>query len=314
MISQRDIKLLWGRSGARCALCRSHLAHDKEHATGAFHLGEHAHIVAAESDGPRGTSPLSGAERDSYPNLILLCPTCHSRIDTGEPESYPVERLHHIKTTHELWVQSQLSSPSDLREDVAGDIYASLIDAAVSSCDLANWHRWVSAAYSAYQFWPLDAPDRIRAFRLRLVVASWPGTLPELEQALKTLAFAVQEALDQFLKHAREQDGSLRAEYFYHHAGDDPTEYRRLFEDFQRWQDECGWWLNEATKAANWLAEEVRAHINPRFFALEGRFGYTVDYGLSAYTYVSEYHIKERQRALQKLAAHAKRTRREPRT
>ena len=106
-IIQKDIKLLWGRAANRCSICRLELAQDKASISESFPLGEQAHIIAREPAGPRGHSVLSDSERDSYYNLILLCPT-HHRIVDENVEDYPTEKLHIIKAQHELWVRQSL--------------------------------------------------------------------------------------------------------------------------------------------------------------------------------------------------------------
>jgi HNH endonuclease len=100
-----DTKLLWGRAGAKCAICRSRLGQITDAGKPAL-LGEAAHIVAERTDGPRGTSILDINERNSYFNLMLLCPTCHTLIDK-DPLAYPPERLHMLKAQHELRVEGQ---------------------------------------------------------------------------------------------------------------------------------------------------------------------------------------------------------------
>ena len=106
-ITQKDIKLLWGRAANRCAICRNELSENKAAIAGQFPIGEQAHIVAEQENGPRGQSLLTSDERNSYHNLILLCPTHHKIIDKNT-EDYPVERLHILKSQHELWVQKSL--------------------------------------------------------------------------------------------------------------------------------------------------------------------------------------------------------------
>lgn len=106
-MASRDLKLLWGRAASTCALCRCRL--DAVSSDGASApIGEAAHIVAQSKIGPRGQSMLSAKERDSYLNLILLCPTCHTTID-ADPIGYPVEKLHMLKAEHELRVQGMSS-------------------------------------------------------------------------------------------------------------------------------------------------------------------------------------------------------------
>lgn len=290
-MTQRDIKLLWGRAGARCGICRLQLAHDKAHATGAFHVGEHAHIVAEESTGPRGASLLSPEERDAYPNRILLCPTCHETIDFGNPEAYPIEKLYQIKANHELWVQSQLSVATD-RQQADAQVYAGLVDAAAEGLNFDHWDAWVSNALSPYQFWSLKRPDGIEAYRVRIVRAVWPGTLTELEAALTTLAIAGHQAAHTFLQHAVPERDRLMAERFYKLRNYDQQEYQRLLGQFNRWQKRCYWWLYEATKAANWLADVVRRDLNPLFFAVEGRFAIAED-DVSSATKVLTYSPEE---------------------
>jgi hypothetical protein len=106
-IPQKDIKLLWGRAASLCSLCKAPLSADKIHADGAYLTGEQAHIVGEKDDAARGKSILPPDERDSYHNLILLCPQCHTTIDRNE-DDYPIERLHILKSKHELAVQARL--------------------------------------------------------------------------------------------------------------------------------------------------------------------------------------------------------------
>jgi len=107
-IVSKDIKLLWGASGNCCVICQTQLSHESSSSGAGFPLGEQAHIVAEEPSGPRGNSPLSIRERNSYHNLILLCPNDHALIDR-DVDAYPVERLYIIKSKHELWVRQALA-------------------------------------------------------------------------------------------------------------------------------------------------------------------------------------------------------------
>jgi hypothetical protein len=97
----KDIKILWGRSGNRCAICKLELTADGAMET----LGEMAHIVGQSQNGPRGNHDLT--DRDTYDNLILLCPTHHVEIDKNHA-AWPIERLRAIKADHEAWVSEQL--------------------------------------------------------------------------------------------------------------------------------------------------------------------------------------------------------------
>lgn len=99
----KDIKLLWGRSGNRCAICKIELSPDGSIET----IGEISHIVSRTIEGPRGNDALPLSKRDDYSNLMLLCPNHHSEIDKL-PDLWPSPKLHQLKEEHEKWVSEQL--------------------------------------------------------------------------------------------------------------------------------------------------------------------------------------------------------------
>ena len=277
-ISERDIKLLWGRAAAMCSFpeCRMKLTQDKKLASDSFPLGEQAHIVGESENAPRGKSPLTINERNSYFNLILLCPTHHTIVDNN-PEDYPIEKLHLIKDQHELWVEQTLSERADLRKTAQDVIYADLIDAAVEACQLDSWDKWASRALSPDMSWDEGAHERLFKFLNKILGAVWPKTLPELECALKKLAYEIYEAIQTFEEHcepSKAKDNILVEERFYKSHGwiEDDNVYQQLFNEYEAWHDKCEKHVIEATKAANWLADVVRRDVNPLFFATKGKF------------------------------------------
>ena len=106
-VSRKSLKVLWARSAGRCAVCRCHLAEAQPEDGDLKPLGETAHIVSASASGPRGSGFLTEDEKDSYHNLILLCPTHHREVD-GDAARYPSEKLFVLKSKHEHWVERQL--------------------------------------------------------------------------------------------------------------------------------------------------------------------------------------------------------------
>lgn len=81
-------------------------------------LGEIAHIVGESLDGPRGKSPLTLKQRNTYQNTILLCNQHHQLIDSdGALATYTVERLTAMKEDHEKWVERTLGG----RRNVAAE-------------------------------------------------------------------------------------------------------------------------------------------------------------------------------------------------
>ncbi|MBE1577742.1 hypothetical protein ACFORH_11150 [Amycolatopsis roodepoortensis] len=107
-ISDKTRKILWGRSGNRCADCRRELITRRtpdgdEEAI----VGDEAHIAAQSPGGPRyGEGPPSGLHH--YDNLILLCRVDHKKID-DQPHHYTVDRLTKLKAEHEAWVNHALN-------------------------------------------------------------------------------------------------------------------------------------------------------------------------------------------------------------
>lgn len=71
-------------------------------------VGQIAHIAAHSDDGPRADKALSGADRDRYENLILLCPTHHTVVDK-QSSTYTVADLRQWKHDHEKRVRARMA-------------------------------------------------------------------------------------------------------------------------------------------------------------------------------------------------------------
>lgn len=115
-IAEKEVKLLWGRAAGSCSNpeCRIQLASIENEAE-PFLLGEMAHIVARNVGGPRSSGQ---AGPDIYANLILLCPTCHTKVDKA-PELFPIELLQDWKARHEDWIERSLAGS---RFETAGEL------------------------------------------------------------------------------------------------------------------------------------------------------------------------------------------------
>ena len=107
-ISQGTIKVLWGKSGGKCAKCRRAIILEKDESN-FYHIAKQAHIAGLNPGSARYDSDMTDEERNSVNNIILLCPTCHEIIDR-DPEKYTVSKLKEIKKEHEEWVDEQLTS------------------------------------------------------------------------------------------------------------------------------------------------------------------------------------------------------------
>lgn len=252
--------------------CRMKLAQDKADATEAFPLGEQAHIVGEKTAAARGTSALSDAERDGYPNRILLCPNHHTTIDNDEA-GWPVERLHAVKTEHELWVEEHLTTERTVRAEADDLTYATLMDRAVDLVRLDAWEIWASKSLEPMWTMPRAVVDGIAKFRQIVFVTDWPGRYSELELALDRLSFELQEAAVSFAGRATHDGDYLKVERDYKKTWHkDPRVYQQLSDEFYDWSHEYERRIFEATKAANWAREVWRREVNPMFRATEGLF------------------------------------------
>jgi len=301
-ITQRDIKLLWGRAASKCAFpdCRLSLTQDSEDTSIHITIGEQAHIVAKEENGSRGDSLLTAEERDCYSNLILLCPNHHTIIDKN-PKDFPVEKLHALKTEHEIWVLQTLSHAGDLNQQARDIIYTSLIDAAVEYCHLSQWKQWTFGTLDIFPRWAFELPEDFLKFRQKVFSTDFPCTLIELERAIKTLSILLHKAARVFQKHCKIQEDSngklfYDCDKFYEIHEWNVKRYNKLSQEFDVWLEECHELIIDATKAANWFREVVRRDINPMFFAVEGKFIVTLpwsgDFGLS-HTYLLPVYTQE---------------------
>jgi len=112
-ISDKTRKILWGRSGNRCAICRNELLVDATETDDESVVGDECHVVSGRSQGPRYDSSFPSDQLDSHTNLILLCRVHHKMVD-DQSETYTADLLHQIKGNHERWVSSTLGSRGEL--------------------------------------------------------------------------------------------------------------------------------------------------------------------------------------------------------
>jgi hypothetical protein len=129
-ISDKDRKILWGRSGNRCVLCRRVLIAERTPADREAVVGDEAHIAARSPGGPRyGECPPNMV--DSYENLMLLCRDDHKKID-DQPQHHTTARLRQAKTEHEEWVERALGDiPAQpaVHDQSSGTVNGSMLQA-----------------------------------------------------------------------------------------------------------------------------------------------------------------------------------------
>lgn len=104
-IKQKERDVLCTKSGNRCAMpdCRAVLVKDAVNTDRASLIAEAAHIKGENPGSARYDLNMADEERNSYENLILLCPSCHTKIDK-QPGVFPVSLLQQYKEEHEAWI------------------------------------------------------------------------------------------------------------------------------------------------------------------------------------------------------------------
>ncbi|MDB3936300.1 HNH endonuclease [Granulosicoccus sp.] len=109
-----DLIMLWVRAGGACSICKKNLL-IKLPITGNISLADRAHIIPHRAKGPRGDGVSRGS--NSYENRILVCPSCHRKIDRAILD-YPEEKLLKIKEEHERFVENSVFG-SEARESLS---------------------------------------------------------------------------------------------------------------------------------------------------------------------------------------------------
>jgi hypothetical protein len=122
------LKRLYGKSGNCCAYpkCQVELIYE----TG--NLSDICHIEALNAEGPRyNSSPdITAQDRNSEPNLILLCKNHHHIIDQKDEDGspyYSTVQLKAMKQRHEeLFAQSRQQLFNSKRQSILAQIVRSL--------------------------------------------------------------------------------------------------------------------------------------------------------------------------------------------
>lgn len=107
-IADKTRKILWGRSGNRCAKCRRELVVDATAANDESVVRDECHIISGKGQGPRYDPTFLPDHLDEPENLILLCRVHHKMVD-DQHETYTSAVLHKLKANHEKWVSLTLA-------------------------------------------------------------------------------------------------------------------------------------------------------------------------------------------------------------
>ena len=94
--------LVWIQAAGHCEQCGSDLTRDFRTAR-QVRWGKVAHLLPASPQGPRAPADYTAAEAQAHTddpdNLMLLCPSCHDRIDV-DADGYPLVDLSRTHQNH----------------------------------------------------------------------------------------------------------------------------------------------------------------------------------------------------------------------
>jgi hypothetical protein len=107
-ISDKTRKVLWGRSGNRCTICKNELVVDSSGQDDESVIADECHIISSKPNGPRHDTLYPVDKLDSYDNMILLCRTHHKMVD-DQTATFTANILRQMKSNHEVWVSQKLA-------------------------------------------------------------------------------------------------------------------------------------------------------------------------------------------------------------
>jgi hypothetical protein len=268
-ISLKTRKMLWGRSGGLCAICKKRLFEDESETDDPSVLGEECHIVAREKDGPRGDDPLPEEKRDLFANLILLCLEHHKIID-DQPDKYTVVLLNQIKADHLKWFQ-ETTGPHEAAEQKDIEFYAAIADEWATRAALNDWESFSFGLLSE------DQPEmsladfkRIEELRTWLFTRVWPKRIDVLEEAFENFLRVLSDLHELFRKRAEDRGEGLITRKFYKIEEWDDERYNRLLAEYNHHVGLVQDLAVELTRAANLVCDRIREKISPGFRRKEG--------------------------------------------
>lgn len=91
-LSQDQDRCLFSESAGTCLLCSEPLFTDLSEGSRSISIAERAHIIAHSDQGPRADRALPDEARSDPANIVLLCPTCHTKVDKA-PDEFPTADL-----------------------------------------------------------------------------------------------------------------------------------------------------------------------------------------------------------------------------
>ncbi len=266
-INTKTHKMLWGRSGNRCAMpeCRKELVMDISETDDESLIGEECHIVAKKPNGPRGDKNFDIKKLDVYDNLVLMCRNHHKTID-DIPNVYTIKKLNIIKQDHESWVKNQLTS-SDKRKQKDDKSYAVFVDKWVKLSNLDNWEEWTSFVLGDNcPKLTADMYENLQKLKEWLFAIIWLNKYMELENAFENFRLILEDFINEFGKYSKKQGELYYTEKFYKlEWHDDKGKYDRLAKQYDFHVSLVEDLIIELTRASNYICDLIRKYIDSSF-------------------------------------------------
>lgn len=129
------------------------------------HIAEMAHVIPHGEAGPRYEDrPDGDFDPDAFENLILLCPTCHTKIDK-DPASFPRNILMGWKESH----LANLAAKQGIREyDDRSEVRAAIVG--IMAENKTIWDRFAPEHGSGFEYDPESETARGWTHRMRSVI------------------------------------------------------------------------------------------------------------------------------------------------
>lgn len=129
------------------------------------HIAEMAHVIPHGEAGPRREDrPDGDFNPDAFENLILLCPTCHTKIDK-DPDSFPRNILLDWKESH----LANLAAKQGIRAyDNRPEVRAAF--AGIMAENKAIWNRLAPEDGSDFKYDPESETAKGWSQRMRSVI------------------------------------------------------------------------------------------------------------------------------------------------
>lgn len=233
-------------------------------------LGEEAHIVAQEDGGPRADPQMPAHSRDEYPNLILLCPTDHTRIDKSDKE-FTVARLHTLKSEHEAWVRNTLQAAGpQAKQD---ELWLNHLLEFSRLTHFSDWKSWTARLMNADPHIPVQVATDLALAREWLFGRIWPSTRLELRTAFENFEQVLHDYLHfqgKYFESRRGGEDLVLVREYKKHGWLPQADYERLGKQYDVLIKVTDQFVRELTCAANQICNVARATISPGFRTADG--------------------------------------------